>query len=81
MNNQEFVVEAKVYADITQFKNGKKQLATYAKNLSLDTAVYLVFVEAEVTNKNVVENTELIDDVFIKTHLVYYNLETDFSND
>jgi AAA-like domain len=81
VNNHEFVVEAKVYSDITQFKNGKKQLATYAKSLNLDTAIYLVFVEAEVTNKNVFENIEVVDDVTIKTHLVYYNLETDFSTD
>jgi hypothetical protein len=81
VNNQEFVIEAKVYSDITQFKNGKKQLATYTKSLNLDTAIYLVFVEAEVTNKNVVESNEVVDDVFIKTHLVYYNLETDFSTD
>lgn len=81
VNNKEFVVEAKVYSDITQFKNGKKQLATYAKSLNLDTAIYLVFVEAEVTNKNVVESNEIVDDVYIKTHLVYYNLETDFSAD
>jgi hypothetical protein len=81
VNNQEFVVEAKVYSDITQFKNGKKQLATYAKSLNLDTAIYLVFVEAEVTNKNVVESNEVIDDVSIKTHLVFYNLETDFSTE
>ena len=81
VNNQEFVVEAKVYSDITQFKNGKKQLATYAKSLSLNEAIYIVFVEAEVTNKNVVESNEMVDDVFIKTHLVYYNLETDFSAD
>ncbi len=81
VNNQEFVVEAKVYSDITQFKNGKKQLATYTKSLSLDEAVYLVFVEAEVTNKNVVESNDVVDGVFIKTHLVYYNLETDFSGD
>jgi hypothetical protein len=81
VNNQEFVIEAKVYSDITQFKNGKKQLATYAKSLNLDTAIYLVFVEAEVTNKNVIEAIELVDDVSIKTHLVFYNLETDFSAD
>ncbi len=81
VNNQEYVIEAKVYSDITQFKNGKKQLATYAKSLSLDTAIYLVFVESEVTNKNVIEGTTLVDDVYIKTHLVYYNLETDFGTD
>ena len=81
VNNQEYVIEAKVYSDITQFQNGKKQLATYAKSLSLDTAIYLVFVESEVTNKNVIEGTTLVDDVYIKTHLVYYNLETDFGTD
>ena len=81
VNNQEYLIEAKVYSDITQFKNGKKQLATYAKSLSLDTAIYLVFVESEVTNKNVIEETALIEGVYIKTHLVYYNLETDFGTD
>ncbi len=81
VNNQEYVVEAKVYSDITQFKKGKKQLATYAKSLNLDTAVYLVFVESEVTNKNVIEENELVEGVYIKTHLVFYNLETDFGTD
>ena len=81
VNNQEYLIEAKVYSDITQFKNGKKQLATYAKSLSLDTAIYLVFVESEVTNKNVIEETTLVEGIYIKTHLVYYNLETDFGMD
>jgi AAA-like domain len=81
VNNQEYVIEAKVYSDITQFKNGKKQLTTYAKSLNLDTAIYLVFVESEVTNKNVFEAIERIDNVLIKTHIVLYNLETDFGTD
>ena len=81
VNNKEYVIEAKVYSDITQFKNGKKQLATYAKSLNLDTAIYLVFVESEVTNKNVIEDVEIENGVYIKTHLVYYNLETDFGTD
>jgi hypothetical protein len=81
VNNQEYVIEAKVYSDITQFKNGKKQLATYAKSLNLDTAIYLVFVESEVTNKNVVEESVMVDGVYIKTHLILYNLETDFGTD
>jgi hypothetical protein len=80
VNNEEFVIEAKVYSDISQFKKGKKQLATYAESLSLDSAIYLVFVESEVTNKNVTEATEIIDGVTVKTHLVFYNLETDFTD-
>ncbi len=78
VNNREFVIEAKVYSDITQFKKGKKQLAYYAKSLSLDTAIYLVFVESEITNPNVKEGREWIEGVFIKTYLIPYNLEKDF---
>jgi hypothetical protein len=78
VNNEEFVVEAKVFSDITRFKKGKKQLALYAKSLSLDSAIYLVFLESEVTNPNVVEVDEEIEGIMIKTHLVPYNLEKDF---
>lgn len=78
VNNQEFVIEAKIYSDITQFKKGKKQLAYYAKSLSLDSAIYLVFVETAITNPNVTEKPETIDGVLIKTYLVPYNLEKDF---
>ena len=78
VNNQEFVVEAKVYSDITQFKKGKKQLSTYAQSLNLNSAIYLVFVESEITNPNVLENIEMVEGITIKTHLVPYNLEKDF---
>jgi hypothetical protein len=76
--NEEFVVEAKVYSDIVKFRRGKKQLAQYAKSLSLESAIYLVFVESEVTNANVIESNEIEDGILIKTHLVPYNLEKDF---
>jgi hypothetical protein len=76
--NEEFVVEAKVYSDIVKFRRGKKQLAQYAKSLSLPEAIYLVFVESEITNANVIESNEFEDGVLIKTHLVPYNLDKDF---
>jgi hypothetical protein len=76
--NEEFVVEAKVYSDIVKFRRGKKQLAQYAKSLSLSSAIYLVFVESEITNANVFESNEIEDGVLIKTHLVPYNLDKDF---
>ena len=78
VNNEEFVVEAKVYRDIVKFRRGKKQLAQYAASLSLPSAIYLVFVESEVTNKTVTEIDEIVDGILIKTHLVPYNLEKDF---
>jgi hypothetical protein len=78
VDNQEFVIEAKVFSNITQFKKGKSQLAWYAKNLNLMTAIYLVFVESEVKNPHVKEVTEMVDGVEIKTHLIAYNLEKDF---
>ena len=78
INNQEFVIEAKIYSDITQFKKGKKQLAYYAKSLSLDSAIYLVFMESDIQNEKVTEASEIVDEVLIKTYLVPYNLEKDF---
>jgi AAA-like domain len=76
--HEEFVVEAKVYSDIVKFRRGKKQLAQYAKSLSLSSAIYLVFVESEITNPNVFESNDMEDGILIKTHLVPYNLEKDF---
>jgi hypothetical protein len=78
VGKQEFVVEAKVYSDIVKFRKGKIQLAQYVKSLSLDTGIYLVFIESEVNNDTVVEINEIIEGVLIKTHLVPYNLEKDF---
>ena len=78
VNNEEFVVEAKVYSDIVKFRKGKQQLAQYAQSLSLSTAIYLVFVESEVTNATVLEEEKEIEGVLIKTHLVPYNLDKDF---
>ena len=78
VNNEEFVVEAKVYSDIVKFRKGKLQLAQYAKSLSLSSAIYLVFVESEVTNATVIEEEKIYDDILIKTHLVPYNLDKDF---
>ncbi|MDZ7879602.1 MAG: AAA-like domain-containing protein [Saprospiraceae bacterium] len=78
VNNDEFVVEAKVYSDIVKFRKGKHQLAQYAKSLSLASAIYLVFVESEVTNETVIEEEKIVDGILIKTHLVPYNLDKDF---
>ena len=78
VNQEEFVVEAKIYSDIVKFKRGKKQLAQYVKSLSLTSGIYLVFMESEISNDKVTEEPEIVEDILIKTYLVPYNLEADF---
>ena len=78
VNQQEFVVEAKIYSDIVKFKRGKKQLAQYVKSLSLTSGIYLVFIESEIKNDKVTEAPEIVEGILIKTHLVPYNLNKDF---
>ena len=75
----EQVVEAKVFKNITQFEDGKAQLAYYAQHLSLKTAYYLVFADTEVTHSDVLEADEIIEGIRIKTYLVRYELDKDFT--
>jgi hypothetical protein len=75
----ESVIEGKVFYDYLRFKKGKEQLAYYIKSLGLKTGIYLVFVSKEVTNKLVIENEEVIEGVDVRTYIVRYDLETDFS--
>jgi AAA-like domain len=75
----EQVVEAKVYQNITQFGDGKVQLAYYVKHLGLKMGYYLVFVDSEVTHREVLEADEIIEGIQIKTYLVGYDVDTDFT--
>jgi hypothetical protein len=77
--NAEFVIETKVFHNITKFSEGKTQLAYYTQSLGLNTGVYLVFVNKKVNNDYVLENEEVIDGVTISTYIVRYDLEVDFS--
>jgi hypothetical protein len=75
----EQVVEAKVYQNITQFGDGKIQLAYYLTRLGLKKGYYLVFVDTDVTHEDVIEDDEVVDGVQIKTYLVRYDLDKDFT--
>ena len=77
---KEDVIEFKVYQNISQFSKGKKQLAYYANRLGLTRATYLVFVNSNAINKDLIETTDFIDDknVTVETYIVRYDLETDF---
>jgi AAA-like domain len=76
----EYVVETKVYSDTVQFADGKRQLAYYIKGLNLNTGIYLIFVRSTITNPKVIESIETIEGVEIKTHIVRYDLKTDFTD-
>ncbi len=78
VGQQEFVIEAKIYSDSVKFKKGKIQLAQYVKSLSLDSGIYLIFVESEIKNDKLNEEPEMVEGILIKTYLVPYNLEKDF---
>ncbi len=79
IQNREFVIEAKLFSDITQFKKGKKQLAYYIDSLGLNEGIYLIFLKNTITNPNVMEAVEDFDGVKISTYLVRYDVERDFS--
>jgi AAA-like domain len=77
---QEYVVETKVYSDTVQFADGKTQLAYYIKGLNLTTGIYLVFVRSTIDNPKIIEKIDTIEGIEIKTHLVRYDLKTDFKD-
>ena len=79
VRGHEQVIEAKVYRNITQFNDGKAQLAYYAQHLGLSIAYYLVFAHSEVTHSEVLEADEIIEGIRIKTYLVRYELDKDFT--
>ena len=64
---------------MAQFEDGKVQLAYYVNHLSLKTGYYLVFVDTEVTHTGVIEADEIIDGVRIKTYLVRFDMDKDFT--
>jgi hypothetical protein len=79
ISNNEWIIEAKIFYNITQYTDGKTQLAYYIKSLGLNRGIYLVFVDKQVTNPKVFEGDEVIEGVTLSTYHVRYDLEVDFS--
>ena len=74
IDNQEYLIETKVYGGITRFENGKKQLAYYAESLQLEKAVYLVYVEKNDRYPDTLkEQSEQVNNIEITTFLVEYD--------
>jgi AAA-like domain len=79
ISNNEWVIEAKIFHNITQYTDGKTQLAYYIKSLGLNRGIYLVFVDKQVTNPKVLEGEDVIEGVTLTTYIVRYDIEVDFS--
>ncbi len=86
IQGNEAVIEGKVYNNITQFTDGKEQLAYYIQSLGLTKGIYLVFVSSTVTHPLVTEAIETFNvstasntNIEIATYLVRYDLKKDFS--
>ena len=76
IENNETLIETKVYYAYKQFETGKKQLAYYCKSLGLTKANYLVFIKASKKYpEQVKEQTEIIDTISISTYLIEYDNE------
>ncbi|MDX2302391.1 MAG: AAA-like domain-containing protein [Microscillaceae bacterium] len=79
LKNREYVVEMKIFYDITQFKKGKKQLAYYCKSLGLTEGIYLVFSPNHIKfTEFSSDSIEEIEGVEIFTYIVPYDEEKDF---
>lgn len=76
--NQEYVVETKVYRESYQVQKGLKQLAYYCKSLSIPEGLYLIFASNTVPVKGIAEGIEEIDGVKIMIYIVDYDEEKDF---
>ena len=79
LNGQEYVLEFKIYSSFRKFVRGKKQLAYYCKKNEITAGTYLVFMANTVRQRpDVIEETEMIEEVAITTYLVLYDEEKDF---
>ena len=79
IRGNEAVIEGKIYSNITQFTDGKAQLAYYAQSMGLTTGIYLVFVNTKITHPKVLEAVDRFGEMEITTYLVRYDVEKDFT--
>jgi len=74
IDNQEYLIETKIYSGVKRFETGKKQLAYYAKSLQLEKAVYLVYMAKRARiPETIKEQRETINNIEISTYLVQYD--------
>jgi len=78
INGKETVIEFKIYRDPARFEKGKKQVAYYAKSISLDECVYLVFVSHIYRELGMKDEVLAIDGVTVRCYVIFYDEIKDF---
>ncbi len=71
---QSYIIETKVYSDITYFKQGKGQLAAYLASEGLTEGYYVVFSDMH-TEADQLYNEETVAGKRIFTHIILTNFE------
>ncbi len=76
VGGKEYAIETKIYYSPKRFTEGKKQIASYCKSLSLTKGVYLVFCPNDIRYPDSVkEQAEIVDGVEIWSYIVKYDEE------
>jgi hypothetical protein len=78
IHGKETVIEFKIYRDPSRFEKGKKQVAYYAKSISVDECVYLVFVSNIYRELGMKDEVIVIDGVTVRCYVIFYDELKDF---
>jgi hypothetical protein len=77
----EYFIETKKYYNPSDFKAGKDQIAYYCKRAGIKKGIYIVFIKNTIKSDRIKENTEIINNVEIKTYLIIYDEKKEFGKD
>ncbi len=77
----EYFIETKKYYNPSDFKTGKDQIAYYCKKAGIKKGVYIVFIKNTIKSDKIKEDTEIINNVEIKTYLIHYDEKKEFGKD
>jgi hypothetical protein len=75
---KETVIEFKIYRDQARFEKGKQQVAHYAKSISVDECVYLVFVSNVYRELGMKDEVLTIDGITVRCYVLFYDQTKDF---
>ncbi|MCP5498081.1 MAG: ATP-binding protein [Leptospiraceae bacterium] len=78
VKGHEYLIEAKKYYSPSHFQKGKIQLSYYCQRACIKEGIYLIFVDNTVNVEFVKESEETINEIKIKTYLIWYDEEKEF---
>ena len=77
----EYFIETKKYYNPSDFKTGKDQIAYYCKRAGIKKGIYIVFIKNTIKSDKIKEDTEIINNVEIKTYLIRYDEKKEFGKE